>query len=131
MRLIAAMIIVQLALGSLAFAVESPEERAEALSSFAEFTVPQTGGPHPLAILMPGCLGWHPHHERWRDDLLSRGFAVLQVDSFGARGVDDRAVMERDICTGRRIPGSERAGDLMAVLRRSGSASTCGRTGRS
>ena len=41
---------------------------------------------------------------------------VLQVDSFGARGVDDRAVMERDICTGRRIRGSERAGDLMAVL---------------
>lgn len=116
MRKTIANLVTLIAISSTAWAADTPDERAAALAPHVELSMPETAAPHPLAILMPGCLGWHPHHDRWRDELLSRGFAVLHVDSFGARGFGDRAVMEREICTGRQIPGFERAGDLMAVL---------------
>ena len=32
-------------------------ERAERLANHIEFDVPDGKGPHPLAILIPGCLG--------------------------------------------------------------------------
>ncbi len=105
-----------LAISSLVWALDSPEERAQALSSHIELAIPEGDGAHPLAILLPGCLGWHPHHDKWQDDLLKRGFAVLHIDSFAARGVEDRGTLEREVCSGLRIPGAERAGDLMAVL---------------
>ncbi|MGB1882856.1 MAG: dienelactone hydrolase family protein [Gammaproteobacteria bacterium] len=90
--------------------------RAVALAEHIELSLPPREGPHPLAVLMPGCLSWHPHHELWRTQLLEQGFAVLHVDSFTAAGITSRAAMQREVCTGRRLTGADRAGDLIAVL---------------
>ena len=78
--------------------------------------MPERAGPHPLAILLPGCLSWHPHHDTWRDDLLGRGYAVLHADSFSQRGLIGRAMLEREVCSGFKLQGDLRAGDLVAVL---------------
>ena len=109
-------LVAQFALCSWVWAIDSPDQRATELAAYIELTVPDDAGTHPLAVLLPGCLGWHPHHDTWRADLLKRGFAVLHIDSFGARGVEDRRTLQLEVCSGRRIPGVERAGDLMAVL---------------
>ena len=78
--------------------------------------MPERAGPHPLAILLPGCLSWHPHHDTWRDDLLGRGYAVLHADSFSQRGLIGRAMLECEVCSGFKLQGDLRAGDLVAVL---------------
>lgn len=88
---------------------------AAKLQSFVELQLPLGDGPHPLVVLNPGCLGWHPHHQQWRAKLIKKGFAVVLVDSFAARGLTTRTQLE-NVCSGASIPGSQRAGDLMAVL---------------
>jgi len=95
---------------------QTPQQRTAALEGHIELSLPSRPGVHPLAILLPGCLSWHPHHERWRDTLLSRGYAVLHIDSFAARGLVGRATLERRVCSGAELHGDERSGDLMAVL---------------
>ncbi len=97
-------------------AAETPQQRAAELADVIELTLPTSAGPHPLAILLPGCLSWYPHHARWRDALLVRGYAVLHVDSFAARGLAGRRTLERLVCSGAQLHGDERAGDVMAVL---------------
>lgn len=101
-----------------AFAVvaDSVSERAAALAPHTDLQQPAGAGPHPLALLLPGCLGWHPHHTRWREQLLAAGYAVLHVDSFAARGLSGRHVLQREVCTGQAATGAERAGDVLAVL---------------
>ncbi len=94
----------------------TPDGVAAKLDSFIDLQVPPGDSPHPLVVLTPGCLGWHPHHKKWQTKLLKKGFAVLHVDSFGARGIKGRGRLETEVCWGVRVPGSERAGDLMAVL---------------
>jgi dienelactone hydrolase len=105
-----------LSLSYQACATQLLHERAAALQDYVQLQVPPGAGPHPLAILMPGCLGWHAHHEAWREQLLSRGYAVLHVDSFAANGLDSLKTLQREVCSGVLVRGEERAGDLMAVL---------------
>lgn len=102
--------------GTSVYAVDTIHDRIEKLSSHTQLVLPKTGDKHPLAVLLPGCLSWHPHHDKWRNELLKQGFAVLHIDSFSARGYQERGVLESQVCTGRRIRGDERAGDLMATL---------------
>ena len=90
--------------------------RAESLEPHVVVTLPAGTPPHPLAVITPGCLGWHAHHDKWRRMLLERGYATLHIDSFAERGITDRKVLQRDVCTGRRVHGAARAADLMAVL---------------
>lgn len=103
---------------STAAATETAAARADALAPYVELDVPGGAGPHPLAVLMPGCLGWRAHHDKWRDDLRDRGYATLYIDSFGANGIEDRGTLQREVCTGQRVPGAQRAGDLIAVIAR-------------
>ncbi len=95
---------------------QEPRELGNALLDFVDLQLPAGPGPHPLAILLPGCLGWHPHHDGWRRELLERGYAVLHVDSFAAHGLEGHLDLEREVCSGMQVRGDERAGDLMAVL---------------
>ena len=108
--------IAQLWASSIVTAAESAAERVDTLADYVELDVPASAGPHPLAVLMPGCLGWHAHHDKWRDDLHKRGYATLYIDSFSAKGIVDRATLEREVCSGKRVPGIERAIDLVAVI---------------
>ena len=99
-----------------AAALDSKAERAAALADYVELEIPNGPGPHPLAILLPGCLGWHAHHTKWRDELHALGYATLTIDSFAANGIEDRKSLEREVCSGQRVPGGERARDLLSVL---------------
>ena len=94
----------------------SPEARAKALASYTSLKFPKKGESFPLAILLPGCMGWHPHHTEWETRLLKSKFAVLHVNSFKARGLTRPRDLQREVCSGRQVTGDERAGDLASVL---------------
>ena len=116
MNKVAELVLILLIFQTPTLMAQSPDERAAELKDHIELTLPAGDGAHPLAILLPGCLSWHPHHTRWREELVRRGYAVLHVDSFSARGLEGRATLERLVCSGVQLHGDERAGDLMAVL---------------
>ena len=88
------------------------------LSNFIELTIPHQSSPHPLAVLLPGCMGWHPHHQRWHEDLLARGFATLQIDSFGLNGLLDPIDLRRYVCSGLKVRWDQRANDLRNALKK-------------
>jgi dienelactone hydrolase len=77
-------------------------------------------GPHPAIVMMHGCGGLRgrdgrptARHQDWAERFAARGFVVLHVDSFAARGL-------REICSQsqRGIRTSvERAQDAYAALR--------------
>ena len=91
-------------------------DRVSDLTSFVSLSVPRSGAVNPLAILFPGCLNWHPHHTRWKKRLLKKGYAVLYLDSFGARGITKKSVMRTQVCTGNLMSGYDRATDLAEIL---------------
>ncbi len=91
-------------------------DRVSDLTSFVSLSVPRSGAVNPLAILFPGCLNWHPHHTRWKKRLLKQGYAVLYLDSFGARGITKKSVMRTQVCTGNLMSGYDRATDLAEIL---------------
>ena len=91
-------------------------DRVSDLTSFVSLSVPRSGALNPLAILFPGCLNWHPHHTRWKKRLLKQGYAVLYLDSFGARGITKKSVMRTQVCTGNLMSGYDRATDLAEIL---------------
>ncbi len=91
-------------------------DREGNLTSFVSLSTPRSGAANPLAILLPGCLNWHPHHTRWKKRLLKQGYAVLYIDSFAARGITKKSVMRTQVCTGSLMPGYDRATDLAKIL---------------
>ena len=93
-----------------------PDSRLELLSDFIELSIGPGEGKRPLAVLLPGCLGWHPHHELWRKRLLENGFGTLHVDTFKSKGIETRGQLQREVCSGKSVHGDVRAGDLMVAL---------------
>lgn len=72
------------------------------------FLRPAGAGPHPAVVLLHGCAGLYnkggrvsARHLDWALTLRDQGYAVLMVDSFGPRGIDQ-------VCT-HSEPHSERA----------------------
>ena len=94
----------------------SPEERELSLASHYTLEFPGREGIYSLVIMLPGCMGWHPHHTKWQKELLRMKFAVLHIDSFKARGLNNPAVLKREVCSGKQVTGDERAGDVISVL---------------
>ena len=94
----------------------SPSSRRDTLAEYIDLQFPGNDSGYPLAIMLPGCMGWHPHHDQWRRELLKREFAVLHVNSFAARGLNGPSVLRQKVCTGKIATGDERAGDVAAVL---------------
>ena len=50
---------------------------------------PEGQGPFPAVVLLHGCRGLQPYQSAWAQRLAHWGYAVLQVDSLGSRGVQD------------------------------------------
>ena len=46
------------------------DPRLQQLSDFIELKIGAGEGKRPLVVLLPGCLGWHPHHTMWQNRLL-------------------------------------------------------------
>lgn len=66
----------------------SSELAAQPLRTF--IYTPAGQGPHPVVIDLHGCNGiWDQRQRHWLKHLHQAGFAMLKVDSFSARGVDN------------------------------------------
>ena len=94
---------------------ETRAQRAAMLQSHATLTLPEGEGPFPIVILMHGCGGRRPHMmENYARAANAADAAALIVDSWRPRGIG-RLGAVTTICTGARLRGRERAGDLYAM----------------
>lgn len=94
---------------------ESLENRIAALSQHWDIVRPQGPGPHPLVVQLPGCGGKKPFQQTWANVAAATGAAALVVDSHASRGISQWGAY-LGVCTGVRLRGAERVGDLIAAL---------------
>jgi len=72
-------------------------------------------GPFPTVLFFHGCNGPSVDHEKaWAEVLNAEGYAVIAVDSFTGRNIDNR--LSRAVCQGSTFWGSERAADVFVSL---------------
>lgn len=101
-------------------APETVEQRAALLAPYAQYYAPETEGPAPLVILLSGCGGLvgidGPNRimNNYAEAAAAAGAYTIVVDSFRPRGIDRRTAISR-VCSGLRLGGTERAGDLLAA----------------
>lgn len=75
---------------------------------------PQGAGPFPLVLQLHGCGGCKPFQMAYAEGLAASGVAALVLDSFAPRGISTLQAYAT-VCTGARLRGAERAGDLFAI----------------
>jgi dienelactone hydrolase len=80
-----------------------------------DILLPAGPGPFPVVIQMHGCGGVQPMQRRYAEAARAAGVAVVILDSLAARGIG-RPEALMTVCTGLRLRGAERAGDLRAAL---------------
>lgn len=71
--------------------------------------------PVPTVIMLHGCGGLRQVQEDYAAAILDAGYAVLIIDSNGARNIGRFGAMSQ-VCTAMRLLGRERAADLQAAL---------------
>jgi dienelactone hydrolase len=77
------------------------------------YTPKQGSGPYPTVLAFHGCGGQRQSMvDNLNSWLLPAGYAVLFVDSFAARGIQDW----QPVCDGKRLWGNERAQDVYMAL---------------
>lgn len=81
----------------------------------ADVLKPDGPGPHPLVVQMHGCGGKKSFQATWGEVARAAGFGVIVLDSFAHRGISKWQAYAT-VCTGTRLWGRERAGDLFAAL---------------
>jgi dienelactone hydrolase len=69
----------------------------------------------PLVIMLHGCGGPRPFIEDMADAAAAAGATAIVVDSFAPRRIS-RVAAFATVCTGARLQGRERAGDLYATI---------------
>ncbi len=89
----------------------SPEALARELRPGFEFHTPEGDGPFPTGIFFHGCGGVSDRIRSWARELKAAGWAALILDSLGPRGITGE-----EVCSGRRLLGRERAGDVLVAI---------------
>jgi len=85
----------------------------ERLAPHLSLFTPAGDGPFPTVVRLHGCSGQSPGFvENVKKWLLPQGYALLFVDSLGARGIHDW----HPVCDGKLLWGNERALDVYAAL---------------
>lgn len=81
------------------------------------FTVfkPVGAGPFPSVIMLHGCGGQRPFLKEIAEVVNNAGAAAIIVDSYTPRRISRVAALAT-VCTGARLQGRERAGDLFAAM---------------
>jgi len=80
-----------------------------ALSLTGKLGKPSNKTPAPAVVLMHGCGGIRPYHEKWAARINKWGYVTLLVDSFGPRGLEN-------ICRNpRELTARKRAADAHAA----------------
>ncbi|MGQ0532030.1 MAG: dienelactone hydrolase family protein [Caulobacteraceae bacterium] len=95
---------------------ETLEQRVARLAP--HFTVrrpEQATAPTPVVIMLHGCGGPRPFIAEMADAAARAGATAVVVDSFAPRRIS-RIAAFATVCTGARLQGRERAGDLYAAM---------------
>lgn len=98
-----------------AMARETLEDRIAALMPHADVVKPEGAGPFPVVVQLHGCGGKKAFQATWAEEARKAGWAAIVLDSYGHRGIS-RLGAYATVCTGTRLWGRERAGDLYAAL---------------
>lgn len=98
-----------------AMARESLEDRIAALMPHADIVLPEGAGPFPVVVQLHGCGGKKSFQAAWAQEARKAGWAAVVLDSYAHRGIS-RLGAYASVCTGARLWGRERAGDLYAAL---------------
>lgn len=85
-----------------------PNELASMLLPFFLINHPEGDGPFPTVVAFHGCGGMDLGAIDWMEYLTSRGYATILVNSSGPR-----SLTREQVCSGRKLWGSERAGDVL------------------
>lgn len=75
----------------------------------------QMNGRGPVVIMLHGCGGPRPFITEMAEQAAAAGATAIAVDSFAPRRIS-RVAAFATVCTGARLQGRERAGDLYATL---------------
>jgi dienelactone hydrolase len=94
---------------------ETLDQRIAAMMPHADIVKPEGPGPFPVVVQMHGCGGKKAFQATWAQEARKAGWAVIVLDSYGHRGISRLEAYAR-VCTGARLWGRERAGDLYAAL---------------
>ncbi|WP_037260698.1 dienelactone hydrolase family protein [Roseivivax halodurans] len=94
---------------------DTPAARWEMLAPAARLSLPSGGPPYKTALLLSGCDGVRDNMDRWAKALNAAGWATMILDSHTPRKLDDDP-MWRLVCSGQRMIGAERAGDIAVAL---------------
>lgn len=76
---------------------------------------PADDRPRPAVILFHGCGGLRAHLPRYAEAATAVGWRAFLVDSYAPRGLG-RLEALATVCTGLRLRGHERGGDVLAAL---------------
>jgi dienelactone hydrolase len=98
-----------------AMARETLDQRVAAMMPYADIVKPEGPGPFPVVVQMHGCGGKKDFQRTWAQEAVKAGWAAIVLDSYGHRGIS-RLGAYATVCTGSRLWGRERAGDLYAAL---------------
>lgn len=109
-----AALIVSLCMPMLA-AAETVAQRIDRLTPSMSVARPEGTGPFPVVVMLHGCGGRRPFHDAIAAMLVREGAAAVIVDSFAPRRISTVEAYAT-VCTGARLQGRERAGDLFATL---------------
>lgn len=89
-----------------------PEQLSDLLRPFDRVVIPAGEGPFPTVILFHGCGGLKDAVPRWQIFFRDLGYASVAVDSLSPRGWSSEPASAW-VCAGLRLPGRERAGDVL------------------
>jgi dienelactone hydrolase len=96
-------------------AAETLAQRVAQLEPHFTVSRPAGEGPFPVLIMLHGCGGPRPFLDEIADVAVGAGAAVVNVDSYAPRRISRIAAIAT-VCTGARLHGRERAGDLFATI---------------
>ena len=95
--------------------IESLEHRSARLSPHFGVRRPDRPGRGPAVLMLHGCGGIRPFMADMARVAADAGASAIIVDSFTPRRIN-RVAAFATVCTGARLQGRERAGDLYAAF---------------
>lgn len=99
---------------------QSVEQRISFLRPNMEVFEPNGDGPHPFVILVHGCGGLVGTHgkkdvlKNYAQVAQSAGYRAIVIDSFTPRSIDFETAISQ-VCSGMKLRGPTRAGDVVAA----------------
>ncbi|MBL8551743.1 MAG: prolyl oligopeptidase family serine peptidase [Hyphomonadaceae bacterium] len=95
--------------------MSSFETRIAALAPHIRIVKPHGEGPFPVVLQFHGCGGVKPLQGVYAEAAREAGWAACIVDSYAHRNIS-KTQAYATVCSGLRLQGPERAGDLYAAL---------------